>query len=948
MAASDSDVTYVSDMENPAEHSQDGIVPETEEIVMDTEPELGAISGMMPCHTRDNGAAESTTCVTSAPQKPPAVSSDSESDDSLFQTQCSPGVLRRGRRERPQKDRDLGDGRGGTGALGGGESDERESRSPDGTLHKQRALHKRPAKTSPRPKQRREKVRKVMIWKGLEFPFLGEFYRMKHLPKSKILTYEQAALGGFLKCVIKVKGRRCLSSLINSPSTVCAADGYSGLEEKRAISPTPEPEARDQSEDDHRDDVKLVDLSCFIQKRKKKKCSGSQHGDREQKGGVKERLDGAVELDSTGTEQSRSKKEKRESKRCLSEAADDFGLPPDPREKAQSKGRVSAPEAQLLDPGEQEELMAKWKKRKREKHSRESKRKNRYKNRKEAVERAENGLIIEPLIGEAQTAMRVNSGQQEAAPRDCDIAGDEAQHVSQSSSSDIGDMFAACRNAFGPRKGERSSSDACGFGELGLEGASDVLQDTTPEAVCDEKGRKKKKKRKRHKGEEASGSGPLPEPSAHTVSSENLREIRHELRTSAVGSRTTVSGRCAQNPDVALETIQVEDAEPMQVTVTKTKSDEEERKKKKKKTVREEGGDVQEPLSQRTENSDSVRSESSLAADGPDTLEQRNEGGPSDTSPRHLEMTRRMKSKDDDPDAAREEKGEKKKEKRAKRKGEGRRKAEMLSENTDGTPTGESADDPAGLSASESRGDENTVEVTVLDSRDTAELQRKKKRQKTAYSESLSEGIRADGNEIMETLRGGSVMEGTELTGNGSRWTCKMRLSKKMKRTSVGLGSRSHLSSSEDLVSSYENSREASLVTRNELSSSQEQEIEESNLSGLGLQDLNMNLANDRKQHRKHKKRKKEQKNTSPHALSLFSLNPSAAEVTQGEVCLGKQCPEVLSMADDRTTNASDEAPPDDPARTVTSKDEGVSKRRAKRKLFNVTSFDMFDASSPT
>uniref|UniRef100_W5M8I8 Uncharacterized protein n=1 Tax=Lepisosteus oculatus TaxID=7918 RepID=W5M8I8_LEPOC len=763
-----------------------------------------------------------------------------------------------------------------------------------------------------------------MNWKGLEFPFLGEFYRMKHLPKSKILTYEQAALGGFLKCVIKVKGRRRLSSLINSPSTVWAADGFSGLEEKRAISPTPEPEARDQSEDDHRDDVKLVDPSCFIQKRKKKKCSGSQHGDREQKGGVKERLNGAVELDSTGSKESRSKKKKKESKRCLSQPADAFGLPPDPREKAQSKGRVLAPEAQLLDPGEQEELMAKWKKRKREKHSRESKRKNKNKNRKEAVERAENELIIEPLIGEAQTAVRVNSGQQEAAPQDCDIAGDEAQHVSQSSSSDIGDMFAACRNAFGPREGERSSSDACGFGELGLEGASDVLQDTTPEAVSDEKGRKKKKKKKkkrrRHKGEEVSESGLFPEPSAHTVSSENLREIGHELHPSAVGSRTTGSGHSAENPDVALGTIRVEETEPMQVTVTKTQSDEEERKKtKKQKKVREGDGDVQEPLSQRTENSGSVRSESSLVVDGPDTLEQRNEGGPSDTLPRCLEMTRRMKSKDGDPDAAREEKGEKKKEKRAKRKGEGRRKAEMLSEKTDRTPTGQSADDPAGLSASESR-DENTVEVTVLDSSDTAELRRRRKRQKTAQSESLCEGIRADGNEIMATLRGESVMEGTEWTGNGSKGTCKMRLSKKVKRTSVGLGSRSHLSSSEDLVSSYENSREASLVTLNELSSSQEQETEESNLSGLGLQDLNMNLANDRKQHRKHKKRKKEHKNTSPHALSLFSLSPSAAEVTQGEVCLGKRCPEVLSMADGRTTKASDEAPPDESAQTVTSK----------------------------
>ncbi|MGH0150315.1 UNVERIFIED_CONTAM: hypothetical protein FKN15_050187 [Acipenser sinensis] len=116
-----------------------------------------------------------------------------------------------------------------------------------------------------------ERARRLK-WRGLHFPFVERMYGWKHLPLRMVLTYEQAALAGFINCIKNIKVKRKLQEMLNieTDRIVCSRDR---CEMKRPVSPIQEPDKRDDNESDieDRDDIKIVDNCCFIQKMKPQK-----------------------------------------------------------------------------------------------------------------------------------------------------------------------------------------------------------------------------------------------------------------------------------------------------------------------------------------------------------------------------------------------------------------------------------------------------------------------------------------------------------------------------------------------------------------------------------------------------------------------------------------------------------------------------------------------------
>ncbi|KAG7483774.1 hypothetical protein MATL_G00041840 [Megalops atlanticus] len=184
-------------------------------------------------------------------QKTVTESSDSDSGDSLFLTQSVVQPLRSVRRQRAQECPDSVEE---PCCEGSGPS------SPDRTWDTQ-LKPKRICKVN---KERRRKQR----WKGHVFPFLDKFYKRKHLPRHKCLTFEHAALGGFFKCMKKKSKGDCVLPPV--PLSVLQKQWY--LPISRELSPSSDPEENEDFEGNEDScDIKVVERYCFILEFEKRK-----------------------------------------------------------------------------------------------------------------------------------------------------------------------------------------------------------------------------------------------------------------------------------------------------------------------------------------------------------------------------------------------------------------------------------------------------------------------------------------------------------------------------------------------------------------------------------------------------------------------------------------------------------------------------------------------------
>ncbi|MBN3308342.1 FA5 factor, partial [Amia calva] len=263
MSASDSDVTCISDLPAPCGLTEGLpspsrsviLVPESEEIIMDTMPLVTLVPATQLSPVKEMAEVSSHLpgdCWT-VPETSNA-ESDSDSGSSLFQTQCQVELVSRVRRRCPRQEPAWWE--------------ESDSQGVDRTAQRAaRARRRRPADS----KQRKIEKRKRLTWKGIAFPFLKEFYTRKTLPMSKVLIYEQAALGGFLKCAMKMKFNRCLEGSLHFLQKALLNRKYSSrfsqkgfMDAKGEISPIPE--EGDASEENNQDseDIHIVNQNRFI------------------------------------------------------------------------------------------------------------------------------------------------------------------------------------------------------------------------------------------------------------------------------------------------------------------------------------------------------------------------------------------------------------------------------------------------------------------------------------------------------------------------------------------------------------------------------------------------------------------------------------------------------------------------------------------------------------
>ncbi|XP_036379187.1 phoenix [Megalops cyprinoides] len=222
-----------------------------EEIVFDTPPSDGMRTVI---EVEDAANQENDNHSESSPgpqsQKTVTESSDSDSGDSLFLTQSVVQPVRTVRRQRSQECPDSVEE---PCCEGAGPS------SPDSTWDTQ-LKPKRIYKVN-KERQRKQK------WKGHVFPFLDKFYKRKHLTRHKCFTFEQAALGGFFKCMKeKSKERSCKCFLPPVPLSVLLKQWY--MDGSRGVS---DPEENEDFEDNENScDIKVVERRCFSLESKKR------------------------------------------------------------------------------------------------------------------------------------------------------------------------------------------------------------------------------------------------------------------------------------------------------------------------------------------------------------------------------------------------------------------------------------------------------------------------------------------------------------------------------------------------------------------------------------------------------------------------------------------------------------------------------------------------------
>ncbi|XP_067866399.1 TATA box-binding protein-associated factor RNA polymerase I subunit D-like isoform X2 [Heterodontus francisci] len=235
----------------------------------------------------------------------------SDSASSLFKTQCPSIPVRKARRRGTGKfltrsairnqtaedtesssdsDEDLG--RPNFVKVGEVRRRRRRKRSKNNSVYKKSGRPRGRPQSSISAAEKRKRLRE----RGLQFPFVQKEYGRKHLPFKMIFTYEQAALCGLFTYMKELKCQNHLIKSLQKINVDCTERDcgpirqYKYLDEKRPISPLPESSDEtciEDSENEDKFDVKIVDNSCFITEKrfeKKKKCLRKKNSNGKTKG----------------------------------------------------------------------------------------------------------------------------------------------------------------------------------------------------------------------------------------------------------------------------------------------------------------------------------------------------------------------------------------------------------------------------------------------------------------------------------------------------------------------------------------------------------------------------------------------------------------------------------------------------------------------------------------
>ncbi|KAJ8412424.1 hypothetical protein AAFF_G00127600 [Aldrovandia affinis] len=172
------------------------------------------------------------------------VISDSDSGDSLFWTQREVQPVRTVRRQRPEGDtlRPV--------AVREPHYEDNVSSGPD------------PAWESPVRSERNRKInqqrRRKQNCRRHIFPFLYTYYKKKCLTQRKSLTFQNAALGGFFKCMEEIKMKSRAAAVMHLVS-MSVQSKKRCQDSRRDVSPFSDLDPGDDSEDNEEgSDIKIV------------------------------------------------------------------------------------------------------------------------------------------------------------------------------------------------------------------------------------------------------------------------------------------------------------------------------------------------------------------------------------------------------------------------------------------------------------------------------------------------------------------------------------------------------------------------------------------------------------------------------------------------------------------------------------------------------------------